>query len=89
MYEVKKLETSKAMLTVRERESQQGQTTVLFQGRIFCASSPEWLRVGSWSLTRVSVFFYHLQLLKYSRTIALFDTFLMSRLQLKECCLGS
>ena len=46
MYEVKKLETSKAMLTVRERESQQGQTTVPFQGRIFCASSPEWLRVG-------------------------------------------
>ena len=46
MYEVKKLNTSKAMLTVRERESQQGQITVPFQGRIFCASCPEWLRVG-------------------------------------------
>ena len=33
--------------------------------------------------------FFHFQLLKYSRIIALFDTFLMSTLQSKECCLGS
>ena len=47
-------------------------------------------RIGGFNPTEViGPFFYHLQLLKYSRMIVLVDTILMSTLHLNECFLGS
>ena len=55
------------------------------------AKAQLWVQtIGGFQVLRKElVFFYHLQLLKYSRMIVLVDTILMSTLQLNECCSGS